>query len=125
MRVEHCVREEENSLGFYIAKSEKNLIRGVAATETTNTEDTVMSREFKKQKAQELKESWSEMPMHGQFIRDMPKKVVKDKTWEWLSKTDWKIGRKAFIRTNYAKHHIDQTSESPLCRLCGVKGDSV
>ena len=59
MRVEHCVREEENSLGFYIAKSEKNLIRGVAATETTNTEDTVMSREFKKQKAQELKESWS------------------------------------------------------------------
>ena len=31
MSVEHCVREEENSLGFYVANSEENLIRGVAA----------------------------------------------------------------------------------------------
>ena len=23
------------------------------------------------------------------------------------------------IRTNYVKHHIGKTSESPLCRLCG------
>ena len=29
------------------------------------------------------------------------------------------------IRTNYVKHHIDKTSESPLCRLCGKKGESV
>ena len=41
MRVERCVREEENSLGFYVADSEENLIRGVAAAETINTGDTV------------------------------------------------------------------------------------
>ena len=29
------------------------------------------------------------------------------------------------IRTNYIKYHIDKTSESPLCRLCGKKGESV
>ena len=37
--VEHCVREEENSLGFYVANSEENLIKGVAAAETINTEN--------------------------------------------------------------------------------------
>ena len=50
MIVERCVREEENSLGFYVANSEENL-RGVAAAEKINTEDTVTSGEFRKQKA--------------------------------------------------------------------------
>ena len=56
MSVERCVKEEENSSGFYVANSEENLIRAVAAAEIINTEDTVMSGEFKKQKAQELKQ---------------------------------------------------------------------
>ena len=56
MSVERCVKEEENSLGFYVANSEENLIRAVAAAEIINTEDTVMSGEFTKQKAQELKQ---------------------------------------------------------------------
>ena len=47
MRVERCVKEEENSLGFYVTNSEENLIRGVAAAETINTEDTLVSGEFK------------------------------------------------------------------------------
>ena len=29
------------------------------------------------------------------------------------------------IRRNFAKSHIVKTSESPLCRLCGKKGQSV
>ena len=39
--VERCIREEENSLGFYVANSEENLIRGVSAAETTNTRDYI------------------------------------------------------------------------------------
>ena len=35
MSVELCVREEENSLGFYVANSGENLIKGVAAAETS------------------------------------------------------------------------------------------
>ena len=57
MTVECCIKEEENSLGFYVANSEENFIRGVAAAETINTEDTIMSGEFTKQKAQELKKN--------------------------------------------------------------------
>ena len=46
--VEHCIREEENSVGSYVANFEENLIRGVAAVETINNEDTVTGGEFKK-----------------------------------------------------------------------------
>ena len=56
--MECCVREEVNSLDFYVFISEETLIRRVAAAETINTEDTGTSRELKKKKAQELKENW-------------------------------------------------------------------
>ena len=59
MCMEHCVKEEENSLGFYVASSEENLIRGVAAAKTVNTGDTITSVEFEKQKAQEFNQNWS------------------------------------------------------------------
>ena len=39
--VERCIREEENSLGVYVANSEENLIRAVSAAETTNTRDYI------------------------------------------------------------------------------------
>ena len=48
--VKRCVEEEKNSLGFYVSNSEENLIRGVAAAETINTEDTATRGEFKRQK---------------------------------------------------------------------------
>ena len=132
MNVESCVGEEENSLGFYVANSEENLIRGVAAAETINTEDNVTSGEFQIQKGAELKQNWREKKMHEQFVGEMPAKVDKDKTWQWLSKSDLKIGTEALcaaqeqtIRINYKQHQIDKNSESPLCRLCGKKGESV
>ena len=43
MSVDRCIREDKNSLGFYVAKSEENLIEGVAAAEIINTENTVTS----------------------------------------------------------------------------------
>ena len=92
-----------------------------------------MRVEFKKQKAKELKENWSEKRMHGQFIRKTAEKVNKEKMWQWLSRGDLKFGTEALlcaaqeqtIRTNYLKYHIDKTSESPLRILCGKKGENV
>ena len=71
--------------------------------------------------------------MHGQFIGETTEKVDKEKTWQWLSRGDLKVGTEALlctaqeqaIRTNYIKYHIDKTSDSPMCRLCGKKGESV
>ena len=77
-------KEEENSLGFYVANSDENLIRGVLAAETINTREIITSVEFKKQKAKELKEKWSEKRMHEHFIRETMEKADKEKTWQWL-----------------------------------------
>ena len=75
----------------------KNLFRGVATAETINTEDTVASGEFKKQKAQERKQNWSEKKSHGQFVREILQKVNNDKIWQWLFKSDLKIGTEALL----------------------------
>ena len=60
IRVERCIREEENSLGFYV--------RGVWTAETINTRETITSVEFKKQREKELKEKWSEKRTNARTI---------------------------------------------------------
>ena len=127
--VGRCIREEENSLGFYVANSGENLIRGVLEAETINTRETITSVEFNKQKEKELKEKWSEKRMHGQFIRETMVKVDKEKTWQWLSRGDLKVGTEALlcaaqeqaIRTNYMNYHIDRPVKAPCVDCVGKK----
>ena len=50
-----------------------------------------------------------------------------------MSKSNLKVETEALIcaaqeqaiRTNYIKHKIDKTLNSPLCRMCGKRGESV
>ena len=71
--------------------------------------------------------------MYGQYKRDLGEEVDMVKTWWWLKKGDLKPETEALLcaaqeqalRTNYVKFHIDRTVESPLCRLCGEKGEHV
>ena len=71
--------------------------------------------------------------MHGQFFRDTDGKVDRKKSWLWLKNGDLKKGTEALlmaaqeqaIRTNYVKHHIDKSRDSPSCRMCGEKGETV
>ena len=131
--IEHCVRAEENSLGFYVLNSTEMLIKGVCASETIETEGIMNKMDFKRQRTQELKQKWTEKRMYGQFVREMPEKVDKNKTWDWLIRSDLKVETEALlcaaqeqaIRTNYVKHHIDRSIENPLCRMCGKRGESV
>ena len=66
--------------------------------------------------------------MYGQFVREMPETDEKE-TWDWLRKADFKVETEAMlcaaqeqaIRTNYVKHKIDKTAQSPLCRKCDKK----
>ena len=71
--------------------------------------------------------------MYGQFLRDTSAKVDKKLSWRWLRKGDLKIQTESLLcaaqeqalRTNYFKFHIDKKAISPLCRMCGNKGDTV
>ena len=129
--VEQFIREEKNSLGFYVANSEEKLIRGVSAAETINTRETIASVKFKKQKAKELKEKWSENECTD---NTSGKQWRKKKISQRLSGGDFKVVTEALlcapqeqtIRTNYMKYHIDKkSSESSLCRMCLKKGENV
>ena len=70
--------------------------------------------------------------MHGQYVRGLTG-VDWDKTWRWMQKGDLKGCTEALIctaqeqalSTNYIKFHIDKNVESPMCRMCGEKGESV
>ena len=76
----------------------------------------------------EKKELWKNKKMYGQFVREMPETDEKE-TWYWLRKADLKVeteamlcaAQKQAIRTNYVKHKIDKTVQSPLCRMCDKK----
>ena len=71
--------------------------------------------------------------MYGQFVREIKEDINESKSWNWVKNSDLKSSTTALIfssqkqalRTNYTKFHIDKTSESPLCRLCGIKGESI
>ena len=69
--------------------------------------------------------------MYGQYCRETSDDIDKVKRWLWLKNSDLKAETAALIcaakehalRTNYIKFNIDKTVESPLCRMCGEKGD--
>ena len=71
--------------------------------------------------------------MYGQFLRDTSAKEDKELSSRWLRKGDLKIHTESLLcatqeqalRTNYLKFHIDKTANSPLCRMCGNKGETV
>ena len=70
--------------------------------------------------------------MHGQFARDIEDKD-KSNTWRWMRRSDLKGCTEALmrsaqeqsIRTNYIKYNIDKTGESPICRMCGTRNETI
>ena len=70
--------------------------------------------------------------MHGQYLTDKTG-FDWERTWQWVTNGDLKGCTESLIfstqeqalRTNYIKFHIDKTIDSPLCRMCGERGESV
>ncbi|CAB3978866.1 Hypothetical predicted protein [Paramuricea clavata] len=130
---EGCIRTEENSLGWYVKNSVEPLLQQVAKTGVIETERCETKENFKKKAVEELEKAWIDKKMYGQYNRDLGKEVDREKTWWWLKKGDLKPETEALLcaaqeqalRTNYVKFHIDRTVESPLCRLCGEKGEHI
>ncbi|CAB4027853.1 Hypothetical predicted protein [Paramuricea clavata] len=125
-------KTQENSLGWYVKNSVEPLLQQVAKTGVIETERCETKENFKKKAVEELEKAWIDKKMYGQYNRDLGKEVDREKTW-WLKKGDLKPETEALLcaaqeqalRTNYVKFHIDRTVESPLCRLCGEKGEHI
>ena len=83
-----CVKSEENKLAWYVWNSNQRLMAGVRKIKILDSEQTKEKIEFKMDRCQLNR--WKEK-MYGQFLREMPEIVDKDKTWEWTSKSDLKV----------------------------------
>ena len=89
--------------------------------------------DFKKNSQNEFKNKWQQKRICEQFVREMPEEIVKDLSQKWLVQSVLKVQTEATIcaaqeqvlRTNYTKNKIDKTSENPLCRICGERGQTV
>ena len=81
----------------------------------------------------EKKKLWKNKIMYGQFVREMSETTDEKETWYWLRKADLKVETEAMlfavqeqaIRTNYVKHKVDKTAQSPLCRIRDKNSESM
>ena len=68
-----------------------------------------------------------------QFVRETPETRDEKVTWNWLRKVDLKVEMKAIlctlqeqaIGTNYVNQKVDKTAQSPLCRMCDKKNETI
>ena len=127
------LRMEENNLRWYVRNSVEPLIEGVKAAETIECNDTVNKKEFKQSWMREKKEIGKNKRMYGHFVTEMPEATDEKETWSWLRKANLKAETEAMlcaaqeqaIRRNYVKHKIDKTSQSPLCRMCDQRMETI
>lgn len=70
--------------------------------------------------------------MHGEFTRNSDG-IDREKSWSWLknqvlaSCTGVLVctAQEQSLQNNYAKHYIDKTSDTLLCRLCGEMRENI
>ena len=129
---QECVRKEVNSLSWYIKKSNEEMLASVNKHQILRNDEAVEPKKYKDNRRQIVEPVWKDKEMHGQFVREL-QVVDWDKIWLWLLNCDLKgctealicSARQQELRINYTKFHVDKTADSPLCRMCGERGESI
>ena len=122
---EDCVEIEENNLYEYISKSEEEMLKAVLK------ESAIGKGKPKNDIINERKRAFSNKALHSIFQTKTEFKDVQ--SWQWLQKGDLKpategtimAAQEQALRTKSIKHHIDKTDNSPLCRMCGEREETV
>ena len=129
---ESCVRREEKYLSWYVRNSEEALLSKVGDSNVVNISGAVDPKKYNVNEVKETENEWKQKRIYGQYVREK-EGIDWDRTWQWIAKGDLKGCTEALIcsaqeqawTTNYTRFHIDHTPESPLCRMCGSKGETV
>ena len=91
---------------------------------TMNTEEAIAPNEHKNEAKRQMEKQCKDKPMHGQFTKNADG-IDWEKKWSWLRNGDLKgciealvcSAQEQALCTNYTKHYIDKTSDTPLCRM--------
>ena len=108
------------------------LLEQVRMSGVIQTEECLPKEQYEKIKTTERGELEREEDVWP-ILQGSKDEIDKKKMWRWFQKSDLKVETEALIcaaqekaiRTNYIKFNIDKTAESPLCRMCGEKGESI
>ena len=127
--IEECVVKESKSLPGYLGETTEWMFQAALNEKVLDEEENL--QDYKKRKQEEKVRDWKEKALHGEFVRQTAD-VAGEDSWRWLrngflKETEGLIlaAQEQALRTNSIKHSIDQTSETPLCRLCGDCSETV
>ena len=128
----NCIASEENNLGWYVKNKVEPLLIAVKIQVTIKTDGVIEPKEFKKREKERVYNAWKEKRMYGQYLRDMDGKDLQI-SWKWLRSSDLKgctealicIAQEQALRTNNIKHFVDKSQDSPLCRMCDQRNETV
>ena len=88
----------------------------------------------KKQIMFNIKETWKEKPLHGQYLKRIDRADVdKELTHKWLQSSGLKAETEGFViaaqdqslATGYYQHKIIKNGTDPKCRLCHESDESI
>lgn len=89
-------------------------------------------QDYERRKKEEKVKNWKEKALLGEFIQQISDEAAEE-SWRWLRKEFLKketeglilAAQEQALRTNSIKYIVDETSETPLCRLCGDTNETV
>ena len=129
--IEDVVHEEEIALNEYVKKNEY-LSDIIKDTPDIIKEHSETKKEYHQRKQHERMQAYKNKPLHGQYIRNIEGKIDIESTNKWLNKGDLKIETEGLITAAQdqslpvkALNNIYKNNESPLCRLCKEKTETV
>ena len=129
--VEDIVNEEEIALNDYVKKNEY-LLNIIKETPNILKDHTENKKEYSQRKENERLQSYKNKPLHGKYVKDIEGKIDIESTNLWLHKGDLKIETEGLITAAQdqslpvrALNNIYKNNESPLCRLCNEKIETV
>ena len=96
------------------------------------TDDVMSPTVYKETERCRVYNSWKDKVMHGQFLREVDGKDGVQ-SWKWMKDSDLEGCTEALIcsaqeqaiRTNNTKFCVDKTNDSPMCRMCGERNETV
>ena len=63
--------------------------------------------------------------LSGKCLKKLTKIYLENGWCKVITKATICAAQEQALRTNYTKNKIDKTSENPLCRMCGERGETV
>ena len=85
-----CARTEENNLASYVKMPTDNLVKEVKIANIADGDEPMEKNASKREIQNEYVARWNGTIMYGKFVCEMPENVDRERTWEWMSKSDLK-----------------------------------